>query len=55
VIIDQTSSTVQGLVEIPYILAQAIIYSTITYAMINFQWTAGISTPPKVVLVICLG
>ncbi|KAH9560799.1 hypothetical protein CY35_06G126700 [Sphagnum magellanicum] len=31
----------QGLVEIPYILAQAIIYSTITYAMINFQWTAA--------------
>ncbi|PIN16189.1 Pleiotropic drug resistance proteins (PDR1-15), ABC superfamily [Handroanthus impetiginosus] len=31
----------QGLVEIPYILLQTIIYGIITYFMINFERTAG--------------
>ncbi|KAH6765688.1 pleiotropic drug resistance 3 [Perilla frutescens var. hirtella] len=31
----------QGLVEIPYILAQTIVYGIITYFMINFERTAG--------------
>eukprot|EP00850_Spirogloea_muscicola_P013086 SM000087S23368 [mRNA] locus=s87:336767:345436:+ [translate_table: standard] len=29
----------QGLIEIPYVLAQTLIYALITYAMIHFQWT----------------
>ncbi|XP_068641438.1 ABC transporter G family member 31 [Aristolochia californica] len=31
----------QGLVEIPYIATQTIIYGIITYSMIHFEWTAG--------------
>ncbi|KAI3461649.1 hypothetical protein Pfo_018312 [Paulownia fortunei] len=31
----------QGLVEIPYILAQTIVYGIITYFMINFERTVG--------------
>lgn len=31
----------QGAVEIPYVLLQTIIYSLITYSMIQFEWTAG--------------
>lgn len=31
----------QGLVEVPYILVQTLIYGTITYFMINFENTAG--------------
>ncbi|KAH7438824.1 hypothetical protein KP509_04G032700 [Ceratopteris richardii] len=31
----------QGLIEIPYILVQTLVYGTITYAMINFEWDAG--------------
>ncbi|XP_051131702.1 ABC transporter G family member 31 [Andrographis paniculata] len=31
----------QGLVEIPYILVQTVIYSIITYFMINFERTPG--------------
>ncbi|XP_012839425.1 PREDICTED: ABC transporter G family member 31 [Erythranthe guttata] len=31
----------QGLVEIPYILVQTILYGIITYFMINFERTAG--------------
>jgi ABC-type multidrug transport system permease subunit len=31
----------QGLVEIPYILVQTVIYGSITYLMINFEKTAG--------------
>jgi ABC-type multidrug transport system permease subunit len=28
-------------IEIPYVFVQTIVYSLITYAMINFEWTAG--------------
>ncbi|CAI5480132.1 unnamed protein product [Closterium sp. Yama58-4] len=31
----------QGAIEIPYVLVQTVIYSLITYAMIQFEWTAG--------------
>jgi hypothetical protein len=41
-IIDQRFA-VQAMVEIPYILVQSTVYALITYSMINFQWTAGIS------------
>ncbi|CAM6100115.1 unnamed protein product [Calypogeia fissa] len=30
----------QGLIEVPYILLQAIVYAVITYSMIQFEWTA---------------
>jgi hypothetical protein len=33
----------QAMVEIPYILVQSTVYALITYSMINFEWTAGIS------------
>jgi hypothetical protein len=33
----------QAMVEIPYVLVQSTVYALITYSMINFQWTAGIS------------
>ncbi|CAI5480135.1 unnamed protein product [Closterium sp. Yama58-4] len=31
----------QGAIEVPYVLVQTVIYSLITYAMIQFEWTAG--------------
>lgn len=31
----------QGLIEIPYILAQTLLYGLITYSMIQFEWTAA--------------
>ncbi|CAA0839380.1 ABC transporter G family member 40, partial [Striga hermonthica] len=31
----------QTLIEVPYAFAQAIIYGTIVYAMIGFEWTAA--------------
>ncbi|KZV17493.1 pleiotropic drug resistance protein 1-like [Dorcoceras hygrometricum] len=31
----------QALIEVPYCLTQAIIYGTIVYAMIGFEWTAA--------------
>ncbi|KAF2321480.1 hypothetical protein GH714_000045 [Hevea brasiliensis] len=31
----------QALIELPYIFAQAGVYSVITYAMIGFEWTAA--------------
>ncbi|CAI7855803.1 unnamed protein product [Closterium sp. NIES-53] len=31
----------QGAIEVPYVLVQTGIYSLITYAMIQFEWTAG--------------
>lgn len=31
----------QGLIEIPYILVQTLVYGLITYSMIQFEWTAG--------------
>ncbi|CAI5536089.1 unnamed protein product, partial [Closterium sp. Naga37s-1] len=31
----------QGAIEVPYVLVQTFIYSLITYAMIQFEWTAG--------------
>nr|XP_024391802.1 ABC transporter G family member 36-like isoform X3 [Physcomitrium patens] len=31
----------QVIVEIPYVLMQVIIYASITYAMIGFEWTAA--------------
>ncbi|URD80069.1 Pleiotropic drug resistance protein [Musa troglodytarum] len=31
----------QVLVEIPYVITQAVYYSVIVYAMMNFQWTAA--------------
>ncbi|KAG9455141.1 hypothetical protein H6P81_008045 [Aristolochia fimbriata] len=31
----------QGVVEIPYIAVQTIIYGLITYSMFNLEWTAG--------------
>ena len=31
----------QALVEIPYVLAQAVVYDVIVYAMIGFEWTAA--------------
>ena len=31
----------QALVEIPYVLAQAVVYGVIVYAMIGFEWTAA--------------
>ena len=31
----------QGAIELPYVLVQTLIYSAITYAMINFEWTAA--------------
>jgi len=30
----------QVLVEIPYSFIQAVLYGTITYALIGFEWTA---------------
>ena len=41
---------VQGTVELPYLVAQTIIYSLIVYSMIHFEWTAGpcCLSPPKV-------
>jgi hypothetical protein len=32
---------VQGLVELPYLLIQAAVYSVICYSMIQFEWQAG--------------
>jgi CBS domain containing-hemolysin-like protein len=46
---------VQAMVEIPYILVQSTVYALITYSMINFQWTAGISNWSKAVLCILFG
>lgn len=41
-IVNQSMSIfVQGLIEIPYILVQTLIYGLITYSMIQFEWTAG--------------
>lgn len=31
----------QALIEVPYGLTQAIIYGTIVYAMIGFEWTGA--------------
>lgn len=31
----------QVLVEVPYVVAQSVLYSTITYALICFEWTAA--------------
>ncbi|XP_065869416.1 pleiotropic drug resistance protein 1-like [Euphorbia lathyris] len=31
----------QVLVEVPYILSQAVVYSLITYSMISFEWTVA--------------
>eukprot|EP00271_Cylindrocystis_brebissonii_P020903 TRINITY_DN71_c0_g6_i2.p1 TRINITY_DN71_c0_g6~~TRINITY_DN71_c0_g6_i2.p1 ORF type:complete len:224 (-),score=40.54 TRINITY_DN71_c0_g6_i2:845-1516(-) len=31
----------QGAVELPYIFAQTVVYSLITYAMVQFEWTAA--------------
>jgi hypothetical protein len=31
----------QVLVEVPYIIVQCVLYSTITYALISFEWTAA--------------
>lgn len=33
-------SYVQAVIEIPYCFIQAIVYGTIVYAMIDFDWTA---------------
>jgi ABC-type multidrug transport system permease subunit len=30
---------VQVLIELPYVIFQTVIYSSITYAMVNFEWT----------------
>jgi len=30
----------QVLIELPYVIFQTVIYSSITYAMVNFEWTA---------------
>ncbi|GJP83179.1 hypothetical protein CLOP_g13369 [Closterium sp. NIES-67] len=29
----------QGVIELPYLLVQAVVYSLITYSMIRFEWT----------------
>ncbi|CAI5979034.1 unnamed protein product [Closterium sp. NIES-64] len=31
----------QGVIELPYLLIQAVVYSLITYSMIQFEWTLG--------------
>ncbi|GJP35639.1 hypothetical protein CLOM_g20158, partial [Closterium sp. NIES-68] len=31
----------QGLIELPYVLLQTFVYCIITYALIQFEWTAG--------------
>lgn len=31
----------QGAIEIPYVLLQTMLYSAVTYAMIQFEWTAA--------------
>jgi predicted CDP-diglyceride synthetase/phosphatidate cytidylyltransferase len=31
----------QALIEIPYVLLQALIYGTIIYAMIGFKWSVA--------------
>ena len=31
----------QVLIEIPYVLVQAVVYSLIVYAMIGFEWTVA--------------
>ena len=31
----------QFTIELPYILFQVIVYSSITYSMIQFEWTAA--------------
>lgn len=31
----------QGLIEIPYVFLQTIVYGVITYSMIQFEWTAA--------------
>lgn len=30
----------QGIIELPYVLLQTVVYAFITYAMIQFEWTA---------------
>ncbi|CAI5462934.1 unnamed protein product [Closterium sp. Yama58-4] len=31
----------QGIIELPYIMVQSVLYSLITYAMIQLKWTTG--------------
>lgn len=31
----------QILVEIPYVFVQVVVYATVSYAMIGFEWTAA--------------
>ncbi|CAI7754317.1 unnamed protein product [Closterium sp. NIES-53] len=31
----------QGLIELPYVLVQTFLYCIITYALVQFEWTAG--------------
>lgn len=31
----------QVLIEVPYVICQATLYSVITYSMLGFQWTAA--------------
>lgn len=31
----------QGLIEIPYVVVQTLLYSLVTYSLIQFEWTAG--------------
>lgn len=34
-------SYLQVLIELPYVLVQAIVYTVIVYSMIGFEWTVG--------------
>ncbi|KAL3696501.1 hypothetical protein R1sor_010577 [Riccia sorocarpa] len=31
----------QGVIEVPYVFTQTVVYSLITYSMIHFEWTAA--------------
>ncbi|XP_024402862.1 ABC transporter G family member 31 isoform X2 [Physcomitrium patens] len=43
----------QGLIEIPYILVQTLIYGLITYSMIQFEWTAvGLTSSQQLAAVV---
>lgn len=38
-------SNLQGIVEIPYLIAQTIIFGATTFFMIHYEWNFGIISP----------
>ena len=43
----------QVLVEVPYLLAQAILFSAISYPMVHFEADPGLSLPHSCMHTIC--